>query len=108
MTPEIAASLARDARGDVRRQPDRGPGRLATIETIESERLLDNARAIARGSANISSAPCRTPDGARDACDGDDDRCGLGMRGASVVAGCLERKLLINGTHGTVCGLCPP
>ena len=75
---------------------------------IESEHLLDNALAISRVFHDRLEA-------LRDECHivrevrvlGMMIGVELGIEGAAVVKGCLDRKLLINCTHGTVLRLLP-
>ena len=81
---------------------------IAAIEMIDEERLLDNALVISRVFRERLEA-------LRDECHIVRDVRVLGLmigvelsiEGAPVVKGCLDRKLLINCTHGTVLRLLP-
>ena len=81
---------------------------LATIETIEADDLLARADQIGDRFRNafealrgaLSSDP-------GDSHQGSDDRRRVDSDGAPIVQGCLERRLLINCTHGTVLRLLP-
>ncbi|HJT33994.1 MAG TPA: aspartate aminotransferase family protein [Pirellulales bacterium] len=81
---------------------------LAAIQMIEEEDLLENARQI----SDVFRTRLET---LRGQCDVIEDLRVLGlmigielaMDGAAVVKACLERKLLINCTHGTVLRLLP-
>jgi predicted acetylornithine/succinylornithine family transaminase len=81
---------------------------LATIETIEQERLLDRAVAIGekfrtRFAALREKCPLITDIRVKGAMIGVE----LAVEGAAVVQGCLERGLLVNCTHQTVIRLLP-
>ncbi len=81
---------------------------LAAIQMIEEEDLLENARQV----SEIFRSRLET---LRGQCDVIEDLRILGlmigielaMDGAAVVKACLDRKLLINCTHGTVLRLLP-
>jgi acetylornithine/N-succinyldiaminopimelate aminotransferase len=81
---------------------------LAAIEMIENEGLLENARHV----SEVFRARLET---LRGECDVIEDLRVMGMmigielarEGAQVVKSCLERKLLINCTQGTVLRLLP-
>jgi len=81
---------------------------IAAIEMIEHEHLLENALAVSQVFRQRLEA-------LRDSCDIVRDVRVLGMmigvelsiEGAPVVKGCMDRKLLINCTHGTVLRLLP-
>ena len=82
---------------------------LATIETIESEGLLERGPQIAeRFRSHFEGLQKERPSlirqfRARGVMIGIE----LSVDAASVVAGCLERRVLINATHGTVVRLLP-
>jgi predicted acetylornithine/succinylornithine family transaminase len=82
---------------------------MATIETIEQDGLLDRARAIGeRFRSQFAQIQQDRPDlvktiRIRGAMIGVD----LAIDASGVVAACLERKLLINATHGHVVRLLP-
>ncbi|MGH7134889.1 MAG: aminotransferase class III-fold pyridoxal phosphate-dependent enzyme, partial [Pirellulales bacterium] len=81
---------------------------LAAIEMIEEQNLLDNARQVSEVFRSRLEA-------LRGQCDVIEDVRVLGMmigielarEGAPVVKACMERKLLINCTQGTVLRLLP-
>jgi acetylornithine/N-succinyldiaminopimelate aminotransferase len=81
---------------------------IAAIEMIEEENLLENAR-------QVSDVFRSRLDALRNDCDVIEDVRVLGLmigvelarEGASLVKACMERKLLINCTHGTVLRLLP-
>jgi predicted acetylornithine/succinylornithine family transaminase len=82
---------------------------IATVETIEEDGLLDRARAIAdRFRGHLEAVRRDRPDLVREV-------RALGVMigvelttdASSVVSACLERRLLVNATHGTVLRLLP-
>ena len=108
-TPEIAPSLRPGMHAATfGGNPIAARAGIAAIEMIESEHLLDNALAISRVFHDRLEA-------LRDECHivrevrvlGMMIGVELGIEGAAVVKGCLDRKLLINCTHGTVLRLLP-
>ena len=75
---------------------------------IENENLLEHAQQLGevfRSGCEALQAGVR-PD-PRSARAGRDDRRRADVEGAPIVKACLERKLLINCTHGTVIRLLP-
>lgn len=82
---------------------------LAAIETIEAEGLLERGRAVGeRFRRHLRAMQEERPGLIRDirvlgAMIGTE----LATDAAPVVAGCLERRLLVNATHGTVVRLLP-
>jgi predicted acetylornithine/succinylornithine family transaminase len=81
---------------------------LATIETIESDGLLERASHIGRTFLNrFESLKTRCPHIREVRVKGAMIGIQLGTDGTSVVAECLKRKLLINCTHQTVIRLLP-
>jgi acetylornithine/N-succinyldiaminopimelate aminotransferase len=81
---------------------------LATIETIEEERLLERAVVIGEGfRAFFEGLRSRAPWIKDVRVQGCMVGCELAVDGAAVVKGCMDRGLLINCTHGTVLRLLP-
>ena len=107
-TPQIAKSLRRHACLHLRRQSNRRsrrPGRHPNDRARKAPRPGQAPRrsvplAIGRSPPKVRSDP-RGPRPGRD------DRQELAIEGAATVKACLERKLLINCTHGTVIRLLP-
>jgi acetylornithine/N-succinyldiaminopimelate aminotransferase len=81
---------------------------IATLETIERENLLDNAKQLATIFKRRFQALQKECEIVKDV-----RVCGmmigveLNVEGASVVKECLDRKLLVNCTQGTVIRLLP-
>ena len=82
---------------------------LATIETIDEEGLLDRADAIGqRFARHFESLRAERPDLVREIrVQGVMIGLELTVDATPVLSACLERKLLINVTHGTVVRLLP-
>ena len=82
---------------------------LATIETIEADDLLARGRTIGeRFRAHFETLRSDRPDLVADVrIQGVMIGLELTVEAAPVVAACLERRLLINATHGTVVRLLP-
>jgi predicted acetylornithine/succinylornithine family transaminase len=81
---------------------------LATIETIEADGLLARAEQLgARFQERLTALQGRCPSIQEVRVKGAMIGVELSIDGAPVVAQCLERKLLINCTHGTVLRLLP-
>jgi predicted acetylornithine/succinylornithine family transaminase len=81
---------------------------LATIETIEADGLLARAEQIgARFQDRLAALQPRCPSIQEVRIKGAMIGIELSIDGAPIVAQCLERKLLINCTHGTVLRLLP-
>jgi acetylornithine/N-succinyldiaminopimelate aminotransferase len=81
---------------------------LATIQTIEDEGLLDRAEQIgARFGERLSGLRHRCPWVQDVRIQGAMIGIELSVDGAAVVSQCLQRRLLINCTHGTVLRLLP-
>ncbi len=81
---------------------------LATIETIEEDGLLARANEIGRAfQARMEALRGRCPWLQEVRVKGAMIGVELSMEGAPIVARCLERRLLINCTHGTVLRLLP-
>lgn len=82
---------------------------LATIETIEKENLLERGRAIGeRFRGHFERFRSERPDLVREIrIEGVMIGLDLTVDAAPVVAGCLEKRLLVNATHGTVVRLLP-
>src|SRR5581483_11042705 len=81
---------------------------LATIETIEADGLLDRATRIGeRFRARLEALKERCPQVKEVRVKGAMIGMELTVEGAPVVQACLERRLLINCTHGTVIRLLP-
>ena len=81
---------------------------LAFIETVERENLLGARQAVGR---DVSPTPGATPAGVRPGARRPrprrDDRHGTVDRRRGHGRACLERRLLVNCTHGTVIRLLP-
>jgi predicted acetylornithine/succinylornithine family transaminase len=81
---------------------------LATIDTIEADGLLARAEQIgARFHERLSALHSRCPSIQEVRVKGAMIGIELSIDGAPIVAQCLEQKLLINCTHGTVLRLLP-
>jgi predicted acetylornithine/succinylornithine family transaminase len=81
---------------------------LATIETIEADGLLARAEQIGqRFRERLTALQSRCPAIQAIRIQGAMIGVELSVDGAPIVAQCLERKLLINCTHGTVLRLLP-
>ncbi|RUL85055.1 aspartate aminotransferase family protein [Tautonia sociabilis] len=82
---------------------------LATIETIEGEGLLDRGPQIAdRFRAHFESLRSDRPELIRDIrARGVMIGVELSVDASPVVSGCLDRRVLVNATHGTVIRLLP-
>ena len=82
---------------------------LATIETIEQEGLLDRAKGVGeRFRSHYEALRSDRPDLVKEVrILGAMIGVELGFDASSVVADCLERRLLVNATHGTVLRLLP-
>ncbi len=82
---------------------------LATVETIEEDGLLDRARAIAsRFRGHFEAIRSERPDLVREIrVLGTMIGVDLAVDATGVVSACLERRLLINATHGHVVRLLP-
>lgn len=82
---------------------------LATIETIEEDGLLERAVQVGEGfRTRFEALRLRCPLIQQVRVQGAMIGVELSVDGAAVVNKCLERKLLINCTHGTVLRLLPP
>lgn len=108
-TPEIAPSLRPGMHAATfGGNPIAARAGITAIEMIEDERLLDNAQTVAEVFR-------RRLEALRDECPIVREVRVLGLMigvelsidGAPIVKACLERKLLINCTHGTVLRLLP-
>ena len=81
---------------------------IATIETIEDEGLLERADQIGdRFRARLTEVMAKCPLVTELRIKGAMIGVQLAVEGAPIVAKCLERRLLINCTHGTVLRLLP-
>jgi acetylornithine/succinyldiaminopimelate/putrescine aminotransferase len=81
---------------------------LATIETIESDGLLARAEQIgARFGERFNTLQARCSRIKQVRIKGAMIGVELTMEGASIVQRCIERRLLVNCTHGTVLRLLP-
>jgi acetylornithine/succinyldiaminopimelate/putrescine aminotransferase len=81
---------------------------LATIETIEADGLLERAEQIGnRFQQRFDALRPRCPWIQEVRIKGAMIGVELSVDGASIVDQCLRRRLLINGTHGTVLRLLP-
>jgi acetylornithine/succinyldiaminopimelate/putrescine aminotransferase len=82
---------------------------VATIETIERDGLLDRARGIAdRFRGHFETIKAERPDLVRAIrIQGAMIGLELAVDATTVVSACLEQRLLINATHGTVVRLLP-
>lgn len=81
---------------------------LATIQTIESENLLQRAEQLGEMFAQrLSALTSRCPLIKQIRIKGVMIGIELGIEGAAIVEACLQRRLLINCTHGTVLRLLP-
>lgn len=82
---------------------------LATVETIEEDGLLERGRAIGeRFRGHFEALRTERPDLVREIrIRGVMIGLELAVDATPVVSGCLERRLLVNATHGTVVRLLP-
>ena len=108
-TPDVAAKLVPGTHAATfGGNPLAARAALATIETINEDRLLDRAAHIgARFAARFTALKDRCPAVQEVRVKGAMIGVELAADAAPVVAECLKRGLLVNATHGTVLRLLP-
>ena len=108
--PQVAASLKPGMHASTfGGNPIATRAALATIETIEEDRLLANVERIAaqfRDHLQRLQSECSLVEEVR--IQGMMIGIQLSLEGTPVVNGCMERRLLVNCTHSTVIRLLPP
>jgi predicted acetylornithine/succinylornithine family transaminase len=108
-TPEVAEKLKPGTHAATfGGNPLSAAAALATIETIEEDGLLDRAAQIGeKFQARFEALKAKCPLVLEIRIKGAMIGVELGIDGAAVVQGCLEKGLLVNNTHQTVLRLLP-